>query len=116
MLSFFVFSLNPDQNIPFRESLMRFLERASTGVKGLVRTVSGEPIPDVIIGVRSGGGWAGKNVTSSGRGEFWRLLLPGTYTLTAWQPCGGAEPQSLDVAVTDQVQLTNFVFNSKICS
>ena len=104
-----------------RESLLRFLERASTGVKGLVMTLSGEPLSDVIIGVRNrsggqGGNWAGKNVTSSARGEFWRLLLPGSYTLTAWQPCLVGESQSLEVDVTDdQVELTNFVFKSKLC-
>ena len=115
---FLLFNLNTFVN---RESLLRFLERASSGVKGLVMTLSGEPLSDVIIGVRnrSGGqrgGWAGKNVTSSGRGEFWRILMPGSYTLTAWQPCIGGESQSLEVDVTnDQVKLTNFVFKSKMC-
>ena len=104
-----------------RESLLKFLERASTGVKGLVTTLSGEPLSYVIIGVKNmsggqDGGWAGKNVTSSGRGEFWRILLPGSYTLTAWQPCLRGETQSLEVDIkNEQVKLTNFVFKSKLC-
>ena len=109
--------LFPNYSLYSRESLLRFLERANSGVQGLVTTVSGDPLSDVIIGVRRrSGGWAGKNVTSSGRGEFWRILLPGSYTLTAWQPCPRGDQQSLEVDITDdQVKLANFVFKSRRC-
>ena len=41
--------------------------------------------------------------------------MPGSYTLTAWQPCLRGETQSLEVDITNEVKLTNFVFKSKLC-
>ena len=48
-------------------------------VSGLVTDINGQPVQDanvVVAGIN-------KNITTSDRGEYWRLLLPGTYTVYA---------------------------------
>lgn len=62
-----------------KESLLAFIEATHWGVKGLVLTEKGEAILDadvVVLGINH-------NVTTSNRGEYWRLLLPGTYEMFA---------------------------------
>ena len=62
------------------ESLLSVLESVQGGVRGLVLdqdtgdTVAGA---EVVIGDRE------KTVKTSSRGEFWRLLVPGTYDIRA---------------------------------
>ena len=63
------------------ESLLSVLESVQGGVRGLVMDRdTGGPIrgAEVIIGDRD------KTVTTSSRGEFWRLLVPGTYDIRAF--------------------------------
>jgi len=67
-----------------RESLLGFLERAMTGVRGLVLDLRGRPLPGAkVIFEKVSGGSAGKSVITSDRGEFWKILVPGKYRLTA---------------------------------
>ncbi|KAK1121827.1 hypothetical protein K0M31_010139 [Melipona bicolor] len=62
-----------------KESLIKYLEQAHIGVKGLVRDTNGEPIEAATIIVHG----INHNVSSTHRGEYWRLLLPGTYNIHA---------------------------------
>ena len=49
-------------------------------MKGFVTDAdSGEAIPEATIMVEN----IKHNVTTAGFGDYWRLLVPGTYTLTA---------------------------------
>jgi len=66
-----------------RESLLAYLEQVHRGVRGVVRNSGGEAVEGAVITVEQDSGLLGKNVTTSSRGEFWRLLLPGTYTIRA---------------------------------
>lgn len=55
---------------------------------GRVLDINGKPIRDAQIGVHKIDGMGkiikiDKNVTTTTRGEFWRLLTPGTYTVYA---------------------------------
>ncbi|XP_076044068.1 carboxypeptidase D-like isoform X2 [Oratosquilla oratoria] len=63
-----------------RESLLAFMEQVHQGVKGVVTDAStGAPIKGaqvVVVGINN-------IVTVSGRGEYWRLVLPGNYTVKA---------------------------------
>lgn len=62
-----------------KESLLSFVESSHWGVKGFVQDENGEPVLDadvVIDGVNH-------NVTTSNKGEYWRLLLPGEYKMYA---------------------------------
>nr|CAI5845722.1 unnamed protein product [Callosobruchus analis] len=62
-----------------KEALLTFIDAAHWGVKGVVRTEEGDAVLDgdvVVVGV-------GHNVTTSNRGEYWRMLLPGKYEMYA---------------------------------
>ncbi|CAB0034889.1 unnamed protein product [Trichogramma brassicae] len=88
-----------------KESLLRYLEQAHVGIKGLVTDTHGQPIEDaniVVIGIN-------KNITSTNRGEYWRLLLPDTYTVyaTAWG-YSSSEPQRVTVK-NGNAEIVNFV-------
>lgn len=49
------------------------------GVKGLVKdSGSGQGIADAVIEVEG----INHRVTTAGLGDYWRLLVPGTYTIT----------------------------------
>lgn len=50
-----------------------------TGLKGFVRDENQEPINGAIIQVHG----AGKTVSTASDGDYWRLLIPGTYQVSA---------------------------------
>jgi len=62
-----------------KESLMTFLEQANTAVRGLVTDENGNPVHNAVIQVSD----RSKDVTSTERGEFWRILVPGKYRIKA---------------------------------
>ncbi|XP_050292877.1 carboxypeptidase D [Anthonomus grandis grandis] len=62
-----------------KESLLSFMEATHWGVKGLVRSETGEPVLDADVVVKG----INHNITTSNRGEYWRLLLPGKYEMYA---------------------------------
>ncbi|KAK3916566.1 Carboxypeptidase D [Frankliniella fusca] len=92
-----------------RDSLLRYLELAHMGIKGSVVDNNNNPIPSADIVVRN----VRKNVTTSTRGEFWRLLTPGTYTVFAsaygYQP---SQPLSVIVTNADEPIIVNFTLHS----
>ncbi|XP_037777657.1 carboxypeptidase D-like isoform X2 [Penaeus monodon] len=70
----------PEEWIKNKESLLAFMEKIHMGAKGVVTdSVTGEGIEGAKVSVEG----VNYNVTTSSRGEYWRLLLPGTYTLVA---------------------------------
>ncbi|CAK9804732.1 Carboxypeptidase D [Anthophora plagiata] len=87
-----------------KESLIKYLEQAHIGVKGLVRDSDGQPIEAATIVVHG----INHNVSTTHRGEYWRLLLPGTYYIhvEAWgyQP---SEPISVTVE-SGEAAVVNF--------
>ena len=68
--------------------------------EGSLQTTS--PVSSAVIYVEDENGPLRKNVTTSKRGEFWRLLLPGNYRVTAFQDIcsiGGVILHSATVSV-----------------
>ncbi|XP_016948411.1 carboxypeptidase D isoform X2 [Drosophila biarmipes] len=63
-----------------KAALLQLLRQAHIGIKGLVTDVSGFPIPDASIYVA---GLDEKPMRTSKRGEYWRLLTPGLYSVHA---------------------------------
>ncbi len=51
-------------------------------MKGFVKDSSGKGIVDAVIEVDG----IAKNVTTAQFGDYWRLLVPGTYNIKAWAP------------------------------
>lgn len=79
-----------------KKSLLSYLQAVHMGVKGVVTDQeSDEAIPGVQIQVSG----ISTNVTTSNRGEYWRLLLPGEYTLKV--SCPGYSSSSLPFSVAD---------------
>lgn len=66
------------------------------GVKGFVKDSQGSPIPGAAIHVDN----RRKEVITAKDGDYWRLLLPGGYKVTA--TARGYEPQTKEITVTDR--------------
>ena len=63
-----------------RASLLNYIRAVHMGVKGLITDhETGEGLAGVQLKVKG----VDYNITSSSRGEYWRLLMPGQYTLLA---------------------------------
>ncbi|XP_072176466.1 carboxypeptidase E-like [Diadema setosum] len=73
-----------------KESLLSFMERVHIGIKGRVTDSKDQPIADAIVRVT--GPAINHDVTTAVDGDFWRLLMPGLYTITVEAP--GYKPRS----------------------
>ncbi|XP_019636487.1 PREDICTED: carboxypeptidase E-like [Branchiostoma belcheri] len=62
-----------------REALLQFMEKVHSGIKGFVRDANNNGIADAVISVRG----INHDVTTARDGDYWRLLVPGTYRVTA---------------------------------
>ncbi|KAL1456981.1 hypothetical protein WDU94_001661 [Cyamophila willieti] len=78
-----------------KESLLDFIESTRKGIYGLVVDKEGDPVPSAKITVQG----INKNITVTSRGEYWRLLAPGQYTITA--TATGYEPVSTKNIIVD---------------
>lgn len=61
-----------------KKSLIEYMKLTHMGLKGLVKDINGYPINDAEIYVQ---GVEEKPIRTTERGEFWRLLTPGTYNV-----------------------------------
>ena len=86
-----------------RNSLLQLLLQAHRGVKSVLLDQSGQPIEAASVLVASSQGPVGKTVKTSRRGEFWKLLLPGEYRLSA--ELAGCQAEVLEFTVTEEKQL-----------
>ncbi|KAJ1524156.1 hypothetical protein ONE63_010683 [Megalurothrips usitatus] len=90
------------------ESLLRYLELSHMGLKGLVVDAKGNPIPNAVVVVQG----INKNVTTSSRGEYWRLLTSGLYTVYAsaygYQ---SSQPTTVQISNSDEPVVYNFTLN-----
>ncbi|KAI4896018.1 hypothetical protein NFI96_000300 [Prochilodus magdalenae] len=62
-----------------REALLTFMEQVHRGVKGLVSDKEGNPIPNATVSVEG----VNHDVTTGEAGDYFRLLNPGEYRVTA---------------------------------
>lgn len=63
-----------------KKSLLDYIKLTHIGARGLVKDSNGYPIRDAEIEVQ---GVEDKPIKTTERGEFWRLLTPGTYNIRA---------------------------------
>ncbi|KGL92016.1 Adipocyte enhancer-binding protein 1, partial [Charadrius vociferus] len=62
-----------------KESLLTFMEQVHRGIKGLVTDQQGEPIANATIVV----GGINHNIKTASSGDYWRILNPGEYRVSA---------------------------------
>ena len=77
-----------------REALIKYIEQVHMGIKGFVKSSIGTPL-SAAISVNNI-----QHVTYTGKdGDYYRLLLPGKYNITA--SAKGYEPQTAEIVVPD---------------
>ncbi|XP_008293258.1 carboxypeptidase D isoform X2 [Stegastes partitus] len=63
-----------------RRALLQFIHQVHTGIKGTISDIGdGTGIPNATISVEG----IDHNITTAHTGDYWRLLIPGTYAVTA---------------------------------
>uniref|UniRef100_A0A8C8R4K1 Carboxypeptidase N subunit 1 n=1 Tax=Pelusios castaneus TaxID=367368 RepID=A0A8C8R4K1_9SAUR len=76
-----------------REALITYLEEVHQGIKGLVSDENNNGLAGAVISVRG----INHDVTTGATGDYFRLLLPGTYAVTA--SADGYQRQTVTVTV-----------------
>lgn len=79
-----------------RKALLRFLGEVHRGIKGIVKDPKNRPISRASLKIK--GRDVGFHTTN--RGEYWRILLPGTYIIEAYAE--GYKPVEVKVVVNDK--------------
>ncbi|KAK3727871.1 hypothetical protein QZH41_010597, partial [Actinostola sp. cb2023] len=71
-----------------KAALLDFIEQADRGIHGLVKDEDGKPIKDARINIAN----RRHDIFTTKDGDYWRLLVPGSYDVTA--SAKGYEPES----------------------
>lgn len=83
-----------------RGALLAFIKQVHNGVKGFVKNTAGQPISGAMITVTD----RQHTVKSVKDGDYWRLLVPGSYTVNV--TADGYQPASAQVSVPQQGAIT----------
>ena len=62
-----------------KDALIGFMQETHRGIKGFITDANGKPVVGAIVKVQG----IKHSVKSASHGDYWRLLVPGTYSITA---------------------------------
>ncbi|KAJ3604939.1 hypothetical protein NHX12_026990 [Muraenolepis orangiensis] len=88
-----------------REALLSFIEQVHRGIKGLVRDMEGNPLANATVSVEG----IKHDIKTAAAGDYWRLLNPGEYRVTA--RADGHSPQTRLCMVGYETGATSCGFN-----
>lgn len=91
-----------------KNALLAFMDEVHKGVAGFVRDVNSMPIPHASISVKD----INHAVTTTDDGDYWRLILPGTYEITASK--AGYRNVTKSVVVLGDAVIVNFTLHSSL--
>ncbi|VIO96363.1 Uncharacterized protein BM_BM11935 [Brugia malayi] len=90
-------------------SLLAYMEYVHRGIRGFVLDQRGHPVKNAVLSINQG-----KNITTTDEGEFWRILLPGRYTVLVSHR--KYLPQILNITVDEgSAKLINVTLEQKLC-
>ena len=89
--------------------MIKFLMKAHQGIKGHVRDQNNNLLVDARIEIVEGVE-IGKNIKTSERGEYWRILIPGEYKIKAYHKGYGSDIVKVKVQ-EDFVQVIDFIID-----
>ncbi|KAL3998457.1 Zinc carboxypeptidase family protein [Acanthocheilonema viteae] len=90
-------------------SLFAYMEYVHRGIKGFVLDQEGYPVKNAVLSIDQG-----KNITTTDEGEFWRILLPGIYTVLVSHR--KYLPQIFNITVDEgSAKVINVTLEQKFC-
>ncbi|CAG9538294.1 unnamed protein product [Cercopithifilaria johnstoni] len=90
-------------------SLLAYMEYIHRGIKGFVLDQKGYPIKNAVLSINQG-----KSIATTDEGEFWRILLPGTYTVLVSHR--KYLPKIFNITVDEgSAKLVNITLEQKLC-
>lgn len=93
-------------------SVLAFMEMVHKGVKGIVSDADGLPMANAVVSIVSGG--QGKNITTTDKGEYWRILTPGKYKMRVTHETH--MPYEFDVEVDEkEAKVVNVTMKDEPC-
>ena len=94
-----------------KESILAYLNHARTAVKGIVTFSDGQPAKEAKVRISQ----RGKDVKTTISGEYWRILVPGVYTIKAFKDDMESEERKVEVK-KDQKDgpIVNLVLNKTV--
>lgn len=97
-----------------KDALINYMWQSHIGIKGVVHQKFGKPIVNAaikVVNITDGSNVIDHDITTVANGEYWRLLTPGTYIITAVK--SGFNPETKVVTVSNNpkqpAQIVNFI-------
>lgn len=96
--------------------LLSFLEVAQWGVRGVIQSEGHQPVQGAVVMII--GSSLTYNITTSHSGQFWRLLLPGNYTIKVHAPTYESFEKDINlnnkILVLDPIILKNLATHNSV--